>query len=96
MAQEQLLQAILPELRVHGGPDRRGEYTCWCPFHPDGKGKPPHQPNLQVSERGYFCHACKANGGLKQLAERLGVSLGASDRSPEATYDYRDEGGNLL
>jgi hypothetical protein len=70
------------------------EYICWCAFHPDGQGKPPHQPNLHVSERGFYCHACKAHGGLIDLARRLGL---ASDGTwPEATYDYTDEEGNLL
>ncbi len=91
-----LLQAVLARLRVVRGPDAKGEHVCWCPFHADGQGKPPHQPNLQVSERGFFCHACGAKGGLKQLAERLGVSVGASSNTPEAAYEYRDENGNLL
>lgn len=86
----------MSRLRVVSGPDARGEHVCWCPFHADGQGKPPHQPNLQVSERGYFCHACGAKGGLRHLAERLGVSVGAGSNSPEATYDYRDEQGKLL
>jgi hypothetical protein len=91
-----LLKEALARLRVVRGPDARGEYVCWCPFHADGQGKPPHQPNLQVSERGYFCHACGAKGGLRQLAERLGVSIGASGNTPEATYDYRDGNDDLL
>jgi len=95
-ASRDLLRQVLAHLRVVRGPDVRGEHTCWCPFHPDGQGKPPHQPNLRVSERGFFCHACGAKGGLRQLGERLGVSAGASGNSPEATYDYRDEQGNLL
>jgi len=91
-----LLGEVLARLRVVCGPDARGEYVCWCPFHADGQGKPPHQPNLQVSERGFFCHACGAKGGLRQLAERLGVTVGAGGGSPEVAYDYRDEIGNLL
>lgn len=91
-----LLRETLARLRVVHGPDTRGEHVCWCPFHADGQGKPPHQPNLQVSERGFFCHACGAKGGLRQLAERLGLSAGASGSNPEATYDYRDETGSLL
>lgn len=95
-ASRDLLNQVLSRLRVVRGPDARGEHTCWCPFHPDGQGKPPHQPNLQVSERGYLCHACQAKGGLRQLAERLGVSVGGADGPQEVAYDYRDESGNLL
>lgn len=91
-----LLNEVLARLRVVRGPDARGEHVCWCPFHADGQGKPPHEPNLQVSERGFFCHACGTKGGLRQLAERLGVSIPAADSSPESTYDYRDENGDLL
>jgi len=91
-----LLSKILPHLQLVRGPDARGEYVCWCPFHSDGQGKAPHQANLYVSERGYYCHACGAKGSLKQLAERLGVSDGKGNHRPEATYDYRDEQGNLL
>lgn len=91
-----LLKEILARLRVVRGPDARGEHTCWCPFHPDGQGKPPHQPNLRVSERGYCCHACGEKGSLKHLAERLDVSTGVGAGSPEAAYDYLDEHNNLL
>ena len=68
---ENALEEILRHLRVARGPDARGEYVCWCRFHPDGQGKPPHEPNLHVSQRGYYCHACKAKGSLKDLARRL-------------------------
>ena len=93
---EQLLEQVLLELKVVRGPDRRGEYTAWCPFHPDGQGKPPHQPNLQVSVRGYVCHACDAKGGLVALARHLGTPEDSSPKRPVATYDYRDEEGGLL
>jgi hypothetical protein len=91
-----LLKKILASLRIARGPDARGEYVCWCPFHPDGKGKPPHQPNLFVSERGFYCHACGAKGSLVQLAEKLGVQTKAAGNDPEAIYDYCDENGTLL
>jgi len=91
-----LLRSVLGRLRVVSGPDAKGEHICWCPFHADGQGKPPHQPNLQVSERGFICHACGAKGGLAQLAGRLGVPVRSSGMGIEVTYSYRDEQGNLL
>jgi len=90
------LSEVLTYLRAVRGPDERGEYVCWCPFHPDGQGKPPHHANLQVSERGFYCHACGAGGSLGQLAEHLGIAAVTGGSSPESTYDYRDETGTLL
>jgi hypothetical protein len=75
-------------------PDGGREYVCWCEFHPDGQGELPHQPNLYVSERGFICHACGEKGGLRQLANRLGIEW--ERIPPEATYDYRDADGQLL
>lgn len=91
-----LLRNILTHLRVVRGPDARGEYVCWCPFHPDGQGNPPHQPNLRVSERGYVCHACGAAGSLRRLAEHLHVTIELGRNEPEATYNYCDKDGGLL
>jgi len=96
---QELLRRIIESLRSSGrlvsGPDSRGEYTVWCPFHDDGKGKPPHAPNLRVSERGFICYACGAKGGLPKLAKHLGIGLESSP-TPEATYVYRDEKGQPL
>ena len=89
----QILAALLPHLQVVKGPDSRGEYLCWCPFHPDGDGKPPHKPNLQVSERGYICFACDEKGGLRALADRLDVNLPTNLAAMEVRYDYCDETG---
>lgn len=91
----ELLPEILQRLHVVRGPDPRGEYVCWCPFHADGQGKPPHQPNLSASIRGFICHACGAKGGLQKLAQHLGI-LAAGNGAFEATYDYQDEHGNLM
>ena len=92
--QENLLDEILSRLGVERGPDRNGNYMAWCVFHDDGKGQPPHNPNLSVSLKGFYCHACKEKGSLWKLAKHLGVDMGYSD--PEKTYDYVDESGNLL
>ncbi len=93
---ESPLKEILSRLKVVKGPDSRGEYIAWCPFHKDGEGKPPHQPNLNVSTRGFICHACGAKGGLRKLAECLGMEVPTMQESFEAIYDYKDRDGNLL
>lgn len=95
-AASHLLEQILPKLSVVKGPDERGEYIAWCPFHADGQGKPPHRPNLSVSERGFCCHACGASGGLGKLVSKLGVTVGPGDNGIEAAYDYLDEDGEVL
>lgn len=70
-----LLSAILSKLDRgdcpdHKWPDRRGEYWPLCPFHPDT-----HHGSFHVSVRGYYCHECKAGGGLRKLARHLGIAL---------------------
>jgi hypothetical protein len=89
-----LLQQILPRLRVVSGPDQKGECVCWCPFHPDGQGKPPHAPDLRVSERGYYCFRCKAKGSLRDLARHLGIEAGGQGRRLVATWDYYTPDGS--
>jgi hypothetical protein len=96
VAVSELLSKILERLQVVRGPDARGEHIAWCPFHPDGQGKPPHEPNLHVSERGFICHACGKHGSLDQLARLLGMEVPHDACQGEETYDYRDEDGNLL
>jgi len=93
---DRLLKRTLERLNVAKGPDHRGEYVAWCPFHPDGKGKPPHEPNLQISERGFYCHACGENGPLTKIAERLGIPDYSGDDRFEAVYDYCSEDGSVL
>lgn len=101
MGQAELLDRILPRLRVVSGPDRNGDHTCWCEFHPDGQGQPPHEPNLKVGPKGFICHACDAKGGLHLLAAKLGIESnptphGPSNGSAIHWYDYVDESGELL
>jgi hypothetical protein len=91
-----LLSEVKRLLEVVKGPDDRGEYTCWCPFHPDGHGKSPHSPNLNVSVRGYCCHACGEKGSLEQLAKRLGLHPISGESLPDSVYPYHDEHGKLL
>jgi hypothetical protein len=78
---------------VKTAPD--GRLVAWCPFHPDGEGKPPHEPNLLVSEHGFICHACGAKGNLKMLAGALGISLEDTSVVTGTVYDYRDKNGQL-
>ena len=90
----QKVLAQLKEVRTSRGRDGTTEHVCWCPFHADGQGNPPHQANLYVSERGFICHACGEKGGLRQLAKRLGIEW--ERIPPEATYDYCDADAQLL
>lgn len=90
-----LLDAILTKLGETKGPDSKGAYTAWCPFHKDGQGKAPHQPNLSVFERGFYCHACHEKGPLRKLAEALGIECSRPD-SIEQTYDYRSAADDVL
>lgn len=92
---ERLLMQVLAHLDVKKGPNKNGEHTCWCIFHPDGQGKPPHQANLSVSERGYYCHACHEKGSLAKLARHFGIEVPARIEI-EAVYGYFDEEGTLL
>jgi DNA primase len=50
-------------------PDRRGEFWALCPFHGDNE-----PGSFSFSERGYKCFACDARGGLRKLAEALGLA----------------------
>ncbi len=72
---EKLLQDIIQRLDRGDSPDSRwpdakGEYHALCPFHDDH-----HATNFSVSERGFKCFVCDANGGLKGLAQHLGVEV---------------------
>lgn len=79
-----LLQAILPKLDRGGvpdakWPDAKGEYYARCPFHADTV-----PDNFSVSERGYKCFSCSAQGGLRDLADKLGVSIETAQATPAA------------
>ena len=85
------------------------EITFWCPFHPDGAGTPPHNPNgvIKPGNKGaayvWGCPVCNEGGTLLDLADRLrqaGIMPPRDSERPRgsiiATYDYRDEQGCLL
>ena len=77
-----------------------GQRSCKCPFHED------RQASFSFNaEKGVWkCHAGCGEGGLKDFARKLGLpdnsvpSLNSHSQAGEitATYDYRDENGNLL
>lgn len=85
-----LLDAILQKLNRGDAkddrwPDSDGEYWSLCPYHADKK-----VGSFSVSIKGFKCFACPAKGGLKALADKLGVvgvavlqcSPGGQDRTP--------------
>ncbi len=70
-----LLEAILAKLERGDAkddhwPDTHGDYWPLCPFHPDKSSG-----SFAVGPRGYKCHSCGAGGGLRKLAQHLGVAV---------------------
>ena len=49
-------------------PDAKGGYWALCPFHDDK-----HTGSFKVSTRGYICFSCGEKGGLRKLAQHLGL-----------------------
>jgi hypothetical protein len=88
-----LFEAVLSKLTVVGKPDRQGNYTAFCPFHPDQK-----HPNLKVHpQKGYYCFACPAKGSIKELAERLGIiTSDFKEASMEGRIETQAEAMELL
>ena len=75
-----------------------GEIYEWCPFHPDGTGKPPHSPSLRLNrdKEVWYCDPCSEGGTLTDLAKRLGLQVnGQHEAGIIAVYDYLDEHGKL-
>ncbi|MBI4310221.1 MAG: DUF3631 domain-containing protein [Chloroflexi bacterium] len=95
MEQHSAEQEIVARLERVSGPDARGWWTALCVYHDDRK-----HPNLRVSAKGFSCMACGAKGGLNKLAVKLGIERPHPERERSttmiATYDYRDEQGQLL
>ncbi len=63
-------------------PDAKGNYWAHCPFHNDT-----HPTNFSVCAKGYVCFACGARGGLRQLADKLGIE------PPERAHARTENGG---
>lgn len=83
-----LLQAVLGALQrgdapTSKWPDGKGEHWALCPYHADT-----HAENFSVSERGYKCFACGASGGLRDLAEKLGVAVLQCPAGERATETF--------
>jgi len=75
MRLDDLLQACLAKLNRGDAPDEKypdksGDYWTLCPFHGDE-----HATNFSVGRRGFKCFTCGEGGGLKKLANRLGVEV---------------------
>lgn len=67
---DKVLQALEAKAAVKG-PDRNGNYQTLCPFHDETR------PSFSLhQEKGYKCFACNAKGGVRALAERLGLQTG--------------------
>ncbi len=65
---------LLERIDAHFGyprPDRRSERWVPCPLHGERR-----RNSFSYSERGFNCFACGARGGLRRLAEQLGVGDG--------------------
>ena len=85
-----LLQAITARLDRSGVsdkqfPDAKGEYWAHCPFHSDA-----HATNFSVSERGFKCLACEAQGGLRDLAKHLGIEVRERAKPGITLAEYAD------
>jgi len=92
---EQVLQhpRIVP--RRTGDRTRLGEHVLWCIWHDDGKGKPPHVPDMHISERGVHCHVCKRGMSLQRfLIEELRVGSRVEAKRLSATWDYYTPDGS--
>lgn len=101
---DDILSALGPRVVAHKA---NGEIAIWCPFHPDGEGNAPHNPNLVIKpgNKGaayvWACPVCNIGGTLLQLAERL-REIGMmqprekADEKIVKTYPYCDEEGRPL
>jgi DNA primase len=68
MTPEVNTQFVEAYLDVQGRQGR--EYSVCCPFH----GEQHASMRINVDKGVYFCHGCKAKGGMVRLARHLGVS----------------------
>jgi putative DNA primase/helicase len=71
------------------------ELRFLCPAHEDRRPSARWNRDKQT----WFCDACQAGGGWRDLAARLGLELPAAGEllaEVEAVYDYRDGDGRLL
>lgn len=88
----QLQDAILDRLAPVKGPDTKGNYTSFCPFHDDQK-----TANLSYHpQKGFICRACGEKGGNKKLGiqTKVGFATGRAARinANDATVLLRQRG----
>jgi hypothetical protein len=91
-----LVAALSQAVIARSGRREGHELRFLCPAHQD------HHPSARWNpdKHTWFCDACKAGGGWRDLATRLDLDLPAAAGDPlaqvEATYDYCDAEGRLL
>lgn len=93
MGNQLLFESVRDRLTSVSGPDAKSWYTVLCSLHDD------HKPSLRFNTRGFECMACRGKGGLKALAEKVGIEQQPQPqqrRTIAATYDYLDERGQCL
>ena len=66
---DSILQQILDLLEDVSEPDSKGWRSALCIFHED------HDPSMRVKETGFKCFACGEKGGIRKLAEKLGIQV---------------------
>ncbi len=71
--QADLLSLLIQKLDRGSSPDKkwpdlRGNYWPLCPYHADNK-----PGSFSVGEKGFHCFSCGEKGGLRKLAEKLGI-----------------------
>ena len=90
------LAAIERVLAARQGRREGRELRFLCPAHEDRRPSARWNRDKQT----WFCDACQAGGGWRDLAARLGLELPAAGgellAEVEAVYDYRDGDGRLL
>ena len=89
-----LRQQIFDRLQLKRTPPPPNGSKALCPFHDDLKASMTVWP-----EGNAYCHAEDRAWSLHELAELLGLTAPTPTRTEltiEATYDYRDEAGELL
>ena len=100
------IETVLAAIRCATGKEPKhekpGQWKCLCPAHADAK------PSLAVSEGndGRVLLHCFAGCSPRAICDALGLDVkdlfpprehdGAGGHEIDATYDYRDAGGNLV
>jgi len=88
--EDELFNQVLDRLKVVGGRKAGGNYVAWCPFHPDGKGEPPHHPT-SVSGRGLLLPRLRGGplivgAGLQTPMSLLHFDVAADGTAPKSSW----------